>query len=452
MKKIRVKGKPVRKLFWKCPQVPRLLLQVGIALRVVTFWFLAPANNDNHSGVIKFIVDTGRLPPALTPNLAQAQHPPLYYVLAAPLLQLSGSFKVVQAFSLACSIVTLLVLYRLIYHERLIENAQARLYSFLVVCFLPQFVMFSLYISNDTLVFLLGAVAIWQAYRFVTCPSWKQLILLSSVTSLGLLTKATFLAFVPPLFVLVLSSRWRGSGWNAVSWGAVFLAIALGVGSFKAVDNFRHYGKPFINAMDYQVARVNTQFDRGFRSYIDLNVGRLLISPTESPVTKGSYPVLLYGTFWYQHILHESNFRGSTHRVLRFLGVAIYIVAMVPSAVFFLGLFALGKSLPRFARSSNWKDIAVARSATTYIAVAILLTLAVGLFATMAKYHWWQIMQGRYLFTGLIGGCGAFAAGVEVVSRYRLATVVLRLAMIALVGLFGLYFLSEIALLLIRRA
>jgi 4-amino-4-deoxy-L-arabinose transferase-like glycosyltransferase len=142
--------------------------------------------------------------------------------------------KVVQALSLACSIATLLVLYRLIYRERLIESPRARLYSLLVVCFLPQFVMFSLYISNDAPIFLLGAMAILQTYLYISAPGWKQLSLLSLVTGLGLLTKATFLAFVPPLLALIVLVGWRErQAWQAtLIRGMLFLGITLALGSY----------------------------------------------------------------------------------------------------------------------------------------------------------------------------------------------------------------------------
>jgi hypothetical protein len=94
------------KPLWDHPGLPRMLLWGGIAVRFLTFWFLAPHNNDYHAGGIEHIVRFRRLPLTATPHLPEAQHPPLYYGLASPLFAWTGSMKVIQALSLACSIAT----------------------------------------------------------------------------------------------------------------------------------------------------------------------------------------------------------------------------------------------------------------------------------------------------------------------------------------------------------
>jgi len=438
---LHVESKPL----WDRPEWTRRLWWGGIAVRLLTFWFLAPSNNDYHAGVIQYIVKYRRLPPTLTPHLPQAQHPPLYYLLASPWLAWSGSLKAVQLFSLACSIAALSLLYRLICRERLIESPQARFYSLLLVCFLPQFVMFSLYISNDTLVFLLGAAAVFQAYRYISAPGWKPLVLLSVVAGLGLSTKATFLAFVPPLLILIAVMGWTQiQAPQAILRSLAFLGIVFVLGSYKFIDNYVRYGRVSLNAMDFPSKPVDTMYYRGPISFVDVNIARLLASPVASPSTGGAYPVLLYGTFWYQHI-PESNFTGNAYPRTRHIGVAIYALAAAPSAVFFLGLIALAAGLPRFLKNFRRHPDA-ARRLTVYLAAAVWLTCLASLFITVAKYHWWPIMQGRYLFIAMIGGCGIFAAGVEMAERWRPAAVVLEAAMLALACLFLLYFSTEYSL------
>src|ERR1039458_3765981 len=105
----------------------RYLLAAGILLRVVVFVFLAPLNNDDHGEVIKFLVDHGRL--ANVSELLQAQHPPLYYLLAAPVLKFTGNYKLVQLLSLWFSIGTLLVLHHLIWRAGLIADTRAHTYA-----------------------------------------------------------------------------------------------------------------------------------------------------------------------------------------------------------------------------------------------------------------------------------------------------------------------------------
>jgi 4-amino-4-deoxy-L-arabinose transferase-like glycosyltransferase len=424
---------------------PRVLLLLGIAVRILTYAFLYPENNDKHAEVVRFIAENGKLPLAI--DLMQAQHPPLYYLLVTPLWAFSGSLKVVQLFSLACSIATLIVLYSLIYREGLIEDARARLYSFLIACFLPQFVMFTLYISNDTLTCLLGAVAVRQTYRYIRSPNWKQLILLAAVIGLGLSTKFTFLAFIPILFGLILWVSWSLSPARAAGAACAFLAIVLALGSYKFVENYLNEGDAFRNGMDdprWDLANQRESY-RGVSSYLDVNIMPLLEEPVFSATTGGSYPVVLYASFWYQFI-PESNWDGNLHRHLQYLGSAIYALALIPTAFFLVGLVVLGVRLPEFGQGFDPARPEDQRLLTLYVAVAGLLTVLVMMLFALTKYHVWSIMQGRFLFPVLFGGLAAFAVGVETVSRFRIAAIALQVAMVLLVGLFGLYYASEITL------
>jgi len=92
-----------------------------------------------------------------------AYHPPLYYLMAAPILEVYGTEKAVQFLSLCLSIGSLVILYILVFKSGLIRGRLPQLYSFLVVCFLPQFVTDTLWVSNDTLAIFLGALIVWQS-------------------------------------------------------------------------------------------------------------------------------------------------------------------------------------------------------------------------------------------------------------------------------------------------
>jgi hypothetical protein len=230
----------------------------------------------------------------------------------------------------------------------------------------------------------------------------------------------------------------------------LFLGITLALGSYKFIENYAHSGRPTLNHMDFPSKPDDTMHHHGLSSFVDVNIGSLLTSPTASPVTKGAYPVLLYGTFWYQHI-PESNFRGNTYARTSYLGVAIYAVAAVLVVVFFLGLLALGIRALSIVKTVRGARMQAARLLSTYVAAAVWLTTTASVFLTVAKYHSWPVMQGRYLFIAMIGGCGIFAAGVEIVEGWRPAAIALESAMVVLMCLFGLYLSSEYGLILLAR-
>jgi 4-amino-4-deoxy-L-arabinose transferase-like glycosyltransferase len=425
---------------------PMVLLLAGIITRCAVCLYLDPSNNDNHIGVIKYLVQNKTFPPLETNMLAF--HPPLYYWMAAPLFALSGSDKVVQLLSLAFSIATLWVLYKIIYRTEMIALPRARLYSLLLACFLPQFVMFSLYVSNDSLTILLGCLTVLLASRYVRSPDWKQLTLLAMVAGLGLLTKATFLVFLPVLAAAVYLVKFQElrSRSRAVGAVLVFLTISGVLGSYKYVDNYRRYSKPTINGLDLPLVWVEGQKRsyRGLRSYLGFDLRRLVLSPKLSPATEGSYPLLLYGTFWYQHI-PESNFLAGQISPYFYLGSAIYIVALVPTGIFLLGLLVLVWRLPDFLQAFDRQNAEHRGLMVSYIAAALLMANFALMAATIVRYHVWGLMQGRLLFPALAGGFAAFSVGFGILDKSVYGSRLLQSCIVILLALFGLYFFSEIA-------
>ena len=434
-------------------EAPKTLLAIGVLARVLIFWFLDPANNDDHFIVIRLLVANGRLP--LMTEANQAYHPPLYYLLAAPFLEVFGTQKAVQFLSLTLSIGSLAIFYILIYRSGLIQGRIPRCYSFLVVCFLPQFVMFTLYVSNDSLAIFLGALIVWQSRRFIQAPGWKETLLLAILTGLGLLTKATFLAFVPILLVLVVFMFIQRWALTRALWAAsAFLAIVLSVGSYKFIDNFQHFHDPLVSNLDLPNEYTSEQKTHymGLRSYLDFNVIRLIQSPTTAYLIDDNYtnytvpgfPALLYATFFYQYI-SESNFTENLHVPFKFLGSLIYAVGLLPTVVFLIGLGWLGKNLSPFIKTFDSRNAVECAELCVYVAVGLLLSNVALLFAAVLKYHVWSIVQARLLFPSMMGIIGAFGAGVEIVCRNARASSALNTSIILMGLLFGLYLSSEIA-------
>lgn len=422
----------------------QFLLIVGIFIRVTTFIFLAPGNNDAHIDVVRFILAHHRLP--LNTELEQAYHPPLYYLIATLFLKLFGTDKGVQLLSLIFSIATIGVLYVLIYKVKLIQEPRLQFYSFLLACLLPQFVMFSLYVSNDTLAIFLGALLVLQSYRFIARGTFREILLLAVLAGLGLLTKATFLAFVPVLAALVVFRYFKADSTVKGCWAAAgFLSVALSLGSYKYVDDYLRYRNPFISNADHAWALKEKQEYMGVRSYVDMNILQLLKSPTDLKPggTASAFPILAYGTFWYQYI-PESNFIGDVHRPSMYLGSLIYAVAIFPTVMFVIGLCGLAWRLPAFIRTFDYRDSKDCATLLQYLAVCLFLA-NVGLMVTaLAKYHLPSISQARLLFPAFAGALAAFATGLEIIQKKAILGSLGRTSVILLCLLFGLYLATEI--------
>ncbi len=437
----------------KLRQNPRLLLIMGVLLRIVTYCFLEPTNLDQHLSVMHFILDNGRLP--ATADMGEGQQPPLYYLLGAVVLKLSGNEKVVQLLSLAFSIATLVVLYRLITKTQLLESSAARHYSLLLACFLPQFVMFGLYVSNDSLTILFGCLVFAQTYRFLESPGRGQLLLLAVLSGLGVSTKPSLLAFLPVLSVLVLSITYRRTRlWKKSLLAAfAFIFVISALGGYKYVDNYVRYGNPIANVLDarfhFEFVREQAAGYRGVRSLFDANILRLLASPSLSPSTQQAYPLLFYATFWYQHI-PDSSFGGSHRKPLSYIGSAIYILALFPSFLMVAGVCSYLKRLPdlrsAFVRYGEADRLLIMR----YVTILVLCSLFLFFLTAVLRYHVWSMPQGRLLFPGIVGIFVAFSRGVEVVRGNRRAAAALMVDMEVLAAVFLVYFLMEFSLVALR--
>lgn len=425
------------------PRFLVLLLVLGITLRIITFWFLAPANVDHHEQVIAFLLRFHALPQ--TWQIHEAHNPPLYYLMAAS-LGFTGRLKAIQGLSLAFSIATLFALFHLITRSGVIISQRAQAYSFLMACFLPQFVLFSLYVSNDTLAILFGSLAAIVTWRYIRAPSWPGLILLSTVVGAGLLTKTTFVVLIPVLLVLICwYPRQKSHGWNAIVRAYAFIGIVTLLGGFKFADNLVRYDDPFFSNMDlgqdWSIDHERTY--RGLQSFLDVNVGRLVTSPIVGEATTGAYPVLLYGTFWYPHIPDGSLNHGSRSN-LRYLGSAIFLMALLPSVFFFVGLGRLLYGLPALLRafdSSRQDDLRKLAQSVFALTIAIGILL---LNVTALRHHEWSIFQGRFLFPWFFGGAVAFSAGIDAVVQGPRRQLAMAISMGMLITLFWAFFGSEL--------
>ena len=381
------------------------ILFAGICLRLAVFCFLSPFNPDSgaHLEHVRYVRDHRALPPSHSGH--EAWQPPLYYLLTAGLAAIEDDPKLIQLFSLFTSIATLLVAERLIRSATFLRTDASKLSALLLVCFLPQFVMFSLYLSNDSLAILLGFLAFWQADRFFARNTTREFLLFAFVLGLGLLTKGHFIIITAILFPL---SAFRylccpHGLWRRRAATYVLAVGILGCGSLKYIQNAARYGKPFVTSCDFKPGWLAGQQGtyQGLGSIFDINIMKLLRCPTMDSSTLHSIPLLLYGTFWYQYI-PESNFHGNAVPVLRHLGRYMNAVGFLPTCLCIIGgLMFLYRSLPSAcSRLSTVSRQGWLRAAAPLVFAGNLAMLLGSFF----QFDAWSILQARSLFPTLLGG------------------------------------------------
>ena len=422
------------------------VLAAGILVRVVVFACMGYFNNDNHLPVIEYIAE--RWVPPDSAQFNQAYHPPLYYFLAAFFFRL-GSLPAVHGLSLILSIATLLLIAHLL-RQLPWMNEKIQPWCLALAAFQPQFIMFSLFVSNDTLAIFLGVLIFYQCRRLQVIPSSFNYLLLAIWLGLSLLTKAVFLVFILPIifFIWVTSRQNSLSGPQLISRFALFMLIAGILGCYKYLENFFLFGNPTINNLDLGLW---TQQQRptwiGPQSLFDFNLLKLVSNPVISPATVHSYPLMIYGSFWYA-LIPESTFRSNLIPPFHRLGSMIYLVALCPTLLMLAGVVRIGMAAMRFGFWSLPESDQEARDRLVYEG-SLLLTLLLNFFLILAvgwRYDVWSIFQGRLLFPSYFALLLAFTAGMEWAEASRLLSLIIRCLMIALIALFLAYLIVDISL------
>lgn len=372
----------------------RIVLLAGLLLRLAVFHYLPPQNNDNHYEVILHIHNSLELPP--TARYTQAYQPPLYHALAACFLHF-GDVKTIQILSLLLSLATLILMHALLARLPWLDG-RLRPWLLALPALHPQFVIYTLLVSNDTLAILLGTLIFYQAARLLERPTLRGQTALALCLGLGLMTKFTFLAFIPPVALLIILANVRSGAARRtrIVRLAGLLALSVAVGSPKYVDNAIRYGRPFISNLDFPHPWIAIQRPtwRGLSTLFDINVLKLARRPTYSDSTGHSWPLMLYGTFWYSYIF-ECGFR-TNRTCLSVLGSWIDLAALAPTLLMGWGVLIGLKRLLRQRGVAAWRP-APETALFLFSALSLLGILAM-IIAAGWKYDVWSVFQGRLFF------------------------------------------------------
>ena len=400
-------------------RVIRWTLFSGVLLRLLLFKPLYPVNNDDHFGVIQYFLAHGVLPAA---DLAsQGYHPPLYYLMAAPFAAFAG-VRGAELVSLGLSLLNLWLLARLVETTELIASGTARRHVMAIAALLPQFVVFGLFVSNDALSYPVGTLYILVAFAYVARPTTRMLLALGAMTGIGLLTKGTFLAFLPVTAALVLAVSWRRRvpAPHAVGLAALCLVVAMALGSYKFIENQRRFGHPVVHMLDLPATSMPAQKGTilGLRSFTTFDLPRLVVSPFDREVTLHSVPMMLYASTWYSYF-RDSNLRLSRRTGFGLLAPLLCLVGIIPTA---LGLVGLGRvlgglrELALVPRLPEEHYVALGRRVT---AVALFVA-TLGIVVTAGvRYDVWSCFQGRLLFPVLFAALLLIAGGFDGVVAWR---------------------------------
>lgn len=421
-------------------QTLSVLLWLGIALRVILYFTMSPYGADAHSEVIHFIATQHRLP--FTREAFCAMHPPLYYLLAQPFFAFDSiqNLKITQLLSVFLSCLNLYLLYLLANHH--FKNILTRNISFLLAIFLHSYITFSLYVTNDSLAFLIGTWCFWLLSRYFESPSAKRERWLGAALGIGLLTKGTFLAFIPVVFGAILLTLWYYKVKGREIFVRLLLPVVLtvAIGGYKFAENVYSEGKPVVHNMD--VFPLNDQKTYiGPKSFYGFHLVRLMEFPV---IYNGDgkllhvYPILLYSTFWYKFADLENDFDLGTKTRFRYIGSLIYLIALIPTLLILLGLtLFMGQTFRFFARLRLLRDAEFKENIekSTWLGL-LIMSVALMLIAGF-KYDAWSCFQGRLFLQSFFSILAMLYAGLTYLQTRN--TLLFKIGLFGTIGLAFLY-------------
>lgn len=423
-----------------------MLLGLGILIRLIVFAHIGYLNNDNHLEVVEHVARNWL--PARADQFNQGYHPPLYYFIAAFFYSI-GRAAAVHFFSLMLSVATL-ALIALFLRQLPWISAKLCNWAVALAALHPQFVLFGLFISNDTLAIFLGALLCYQCRRLQSAPSIAHHSLLGLYLGLGLLTKAVFLAFVLPLCLFVwLNGRERAVAHAQIVLRLLIVAVTATVlGSYKYVEQFVLFGNPLISNLDLEDwVKYQRPTWIGISSLLDFNLVKLVMHPVVSSHTVHSYPLMTYASFWYAYI-PESTFTSNLFQPLNRLGSAIYLLALAPTVLIISSIAVSAQAF--FLLIVRGQTIEETQSRQRVILEGTLVfALVLNLFLILAigwRHDAWSVFQGRLLFSAYFTILLALIRGLELVPPLRSWQLLFRLALGVLLALFLAYFVVEVIL------
>jgi hypothetical protein len=212
------------------------------------------------------------------------------------------------------------------------------------------------------------------------------------------------------------------------------------------VENFILFGNPTVSNLDFWNWTSEQQPTwLGISSLLDFNLLKLVRDPVISASTVHSYPLMIYGSFWYS-LIPESTFRSNLVSPLNRLGSMIYLAALCPTLLMLVGATRIGmRALAIGARTEAQKSVHT-RDRFDYEGI-LLLTFLLN-FLLIVAVGWrsdvWSVFQGRLLFPSFFPLLLAFNGGMEWAESSRPRSNVIRCLMAVLIVLFLVYVIVEI--------
>jgi len=404
-----------------------LLLVLG-GLWGLLFWnnaglmpFLQGFDSQSHLDYIKYVQERHALP--LPTEGFEMFQPPLYYVVSAVALSLGGLSVDTQSGILGLRFLTLLfgvlqfTLVFLSLRPCFPGRTAAQLVGLLLAAFLPMQLYLSHYVTNETLAATLATASIYLGLRLFRTndPSVSQYAWLGLCMGAALLTKATALLVVLPLFLALIVKLFAGRAPVGI-WLRHFgtlCAVVVAACGWHYARIWHQFGTPVVGNWDV-AAGFSWWQDSGFHTASDYaRFGRSLVTPLFSGF--GSFADGIYSTLWGDGLcggVSDLAYRPPWNYNLM---VAGYLLSLAPALLILVGASV---ACWRFVRKPSLDFFVLAGSSGAVILGVVFMTLKVASYAQVKAFYglalvvplcffgamgWELLTRGRRILQGALG-------------------------------------------------
>lgn len=345
---------------------------------------------NHHLAYMGHLVDTRSLPPLN--SIPQAFQAPLYYMLGAPLegtlrdvMTPGGVERTIALGSLLCGLIILELTFRVlrrVYPGRV----DLHLAGTALTASLPIVVLISHFVSNETLVGVMGSALLLLCFRHAGHEPKnprRAAIWLGVFFGLAILSKTTAVLLLPALVYTVLS--WYPLRLESVKRAgkiAVPLVIAAALtGGWFYVRNQAVYGTPFVGGWSADTGFAWWQYP-SYRVPDDyLRMGSVFRYPLYAGMN--GFWDGLYSTFWTDGLYSGNNPRTGPGWNIAPLFLLVWL-ALLPMAALLIGAWRTGVAWLVSRTKATTEDHALRLSlmtVTTYLAAMLWHHVQVPLYS-----------------------------------------------------------------------
>jgi hypothetical protein len=425
------------------------LLGAGAALRLLLYWRNPPTNAfDDYFEPVLRLIATGRLAPK--DACWECCQPPVFTWIAAAWgslwmragLSRWAVLKIMQLLPALFGVAYLPVTWAIL--RRLPLDASSRRLALGLVCFLPLHIYLSAMFSNDTLSYLLVALALLCLMTLLERNGAARWALAASIViTLAVFTKYTALALLPAAAVALGAAWLRRSAREHARWGrtAVLLfALPVVLIGLDVRRDLHDFGRAFPDGPDIQGLTIDQPPGPDRVSFLDFHPWRALRHPILDPSTIDSFWSNLQNRLWFDvepRFLYYTDpdreawdayylyLRGESptpppHELLsartRTLAALLLGLGLVPTILCALGAVRVVRD--RVARGRA-PDDGCGRSGVWLVLGTLLIANVAALLQYAVRYPFFSHMKTSYVLGALPVYAALVAAGLGALRRVR---------------------------------